>query len=83
MRQEKSLPWRPFILVEEEGVEWAVSKIYIKRYKFCGGKIEEGDKNCSGRGAIQNRVVRGDLVDKVILLLLLSGFGHVRLCAAL
>ena len=71
-------------MVEEEGVEWVVSKIYkyIKRYKFCGGKIEEGDKNCSGRGAIQNRVLRGDLVDKVILLLL-SGFSHVRLCAAI
>ena len=29
----KSLSWRPFILVEEEGVEWVVSKIYkyIKR----------------------------------------------------
>ena len=62
----------------------AVNKInkYIKRYKFCGGKIEEGDQNCSGRVAIQNRVVRGDLIDKVILLLL-SHCSRVRLCATL
>ena len=70
-------------MVEGEGVEWAVNKInrYIKRYKFCGGKIEEGDKNCSGRVAIQNRVVRGDLIGEVILLLLLSHVSRVRLCA--